>query len=180
MRDPLTVAWEVKGLPRKSGLGGTWRPPVVTVWHRDPEKDGTDDSCDWWGRYRPLSPKEKAIVDATWKLERVLCNRPFYPDHEGYHRFKELQDAIREWRKRPRWRLHPRWHFWHWRIQVVPLQDLKRWAFSRCCVCGGRFKYGESPLSHSWSGTGPRWFRGEAKVLHGRCDNATKEPNGKE
>jgi hypothetical protein len=29
-----------------------WLPHLVTVWHRDPERDGGDDSCDWFGGKR--------------------------------------------------------------------------------------------------------------------------------
>lgn len=75
-------------------------------------------------------------------------------------------------RRRP-WYRHPRWHVWHWRIQIHPLGSLKRWLFSRCEKCGKRFAWGESPISGSWNGTGPRWFRGERNVRHMACDGAT-------
>lgn len=62
---------------------------------------------------------------------------------------------------RPWWR-HPRWHFWHWRIQIPALQKLWRWLFHRCSICGGRFKYGESPTG-SWSGDA---------IWHSACDTS--------
>jgi len=67
------------------------------------------------------------------------------------------------------WFLHPRWHVWHWRIQILPLVNFKRWAFSRCSVCAGRFSWGESPTTNNWNATGPRWFRSEPDVFHGSC-----------
>lgn len=70
---------------------------------------------------------------------------------------------------RPWWR-HPRWHVWHWRITIRPLQDFKRWAFSRCCKCGGRFTFGYCPTTYQWNGTGPLWFKSEAGVFHADCD----------
>lgn len=48
MHDPMTVAWEIR-LPffwRESYR----RPSILTIWHNDPETDGTDDSCCAWKR----------------------------------------------------------------------------------------------------------------------------------
>lgn len=67
------------------------------------------------------------------------------------------------------WYKHPRWHVHHWKIQVEFMLQLKRFLFSRCCVCGKGFEYGESPTTYSWNGTGPRWFRSEKGVFHGTC-----------
>lgn len=103
MHDPMTVAFD---------LG------VVTIWHVDPEKDGSDDSC---------------------------------------------------WNDRPTGWRGWRWHFWHWKIQIHPVQNLKRWLFSRCADCGRGFKWGASVHSANWHGTGPRWFRGERDVYHEEC-----------
>lgn len=149
-----------------------FRLPGVTVWHVDPEGDGSDDSCDWFGRRRKLSDKERAIANAVWNLESILDNRPFYPDHPAHLEFQELKVAIYAWRSTSRWRIHPRWHVWHWRLQVHALQALKRWAWSRCCKCGRGFPWGYSPISYSWAGKGPRWFRGEEHVAHFECDTA--------
>jgi hypothetical protein len=51
---------------------------------------------------------------------------------------------------RPWWR-HPRWHFWHWRLQIHPLQTLKRGWFDRCAGCGKRFGFGRTAVGE-WSG----------------------------
>lgn len=45
MYDPMTVAHEIKNPFFKDKHG--YRPRLVTIWHVDPEKDGTDDSCGW-------------------------------------------------------------------------------------------------------------------------------------
>lgn len=113
-----------------------------------------------------------------------LCFKP------GYHTNSERDDrdlrqevfhgricGMARWLlkdRRPWWR-HPRWHFWHWRFQIHPLQEFKRWAFSRCERCGKRFAWGESPVSGAWHGTGPRWFRGEKNVRHCECSTASVE-----
>lgn len=60
MHDPMTVAFEIKN-PFTKKRGG-YRPSLVTVWHVDPEKDGSDDSCDWFGGRR-LTEKQKAVRD---------------------------------------------------------------------------------------------------------------------
>lgn len=64
-------------------------------------------------------------------------------------------------RFRPWWR-HPRWHVHHWRIQWHWLQTFNRWAFARCDKCGGRYRWGESPMG-SWGGD---------RHWHMACDDA--------
>lgn len=55
MYDPQTQAFEIKS-PFISGRSKQWptgyRKSLVTIWHVDPEKDGTDDSCGWFMRSR--------------------------------------------------------------------------------------------------------------------------------
>ena len=57
MHDPMTVAFEIK-FPfnlKKSKVSKDqfkYRLPIVTIWHVDPETDGTDDSCGWFMRSR--------------------------------------------------------------------------------------------------------------------------------
>ena len=42
----MTVAHEIRLLP-KYNRKGNYRTPLITIWHVDPESDGTDDSCGW-------------------------------------------------------------------------------------------------------------------------------------
>jgi len=55
MHDPMTVAHEIKRpwrqKPDKFFPKG-YRPTLVTIWHVDPESDGSDDSCGWFKRAR--------------------------------------------------------------------------------------------------------------------------------
>jgi hypothetical protein len=74
---------------------------------------------------------------------------------------------------RPWWR-HPRWHFWHFKLQVHPWQQFRRWAFTRCAACGGRFAYGESPVGFQWHKPKTRWFRSEADAYHSSCANKVR------
>jgi hypothetical protein len=87
-----------------------------------------------------------------------------------------IRNALRLYKisRRPWWartshRVY-RTHIHHWRIQIHPVQSFKRWAFSRCSHCRGRFVWNESIIGYQWEGTGPRWFRGEPSVAHHRCD----------
>jgi hypothetical protein len=52
MHDPQTVAFDIKRpwpeYRSKPFLGSRWHwPTLITVWHVDPETDGSDDSCGW-------------------------------------------------------------------------------------------------------------------------------------
>ena len=182
MHDPMTVAFTIHNRlarPKTWASGSKFWPHLITIWHVDPEKGGSDDSCDWFGSHRPLNAREKALSEAIGELTHVLGNEPFYPHPRLYGRephnsdvqdspIKELRKARYEWgRRRLRW--HPRWHVWHWKIQVHPVQHFKRWAFSRCRECGGRFTWGYAPVSGSWDGVGPKWFRNQEHVYHMDC-----------
>lgn len=78
-------------------------------------------------------------------------------------------------RERRHWWQHPKWHIHHWEFQVHLLQSFKRWAFSRCCKCGGHFSWGYSPYTNSWNSSGPSWFKSESDVFHLGCDHPKSE-----
>lgn len=63
-----------------------------------------------------------------------------------------------------------RWHIHHWRIQIPPLQELRRRLLTRCAWCGGRHRKGDPVnTSHSWDGPRGRWWQGEPGLYHGDC-----------
>ena len=63
-----------------------------------------------------------------------------------------------------------RFHVHHWRIQVRPLQALRRRLLTRCAWCGGRsVKRDPVNCSHSWDGPRGRWWQGEPGLYHGDC-----------
>lgn len=79
-----------------------------------------------------------------------------------------FDEADRAWKLKPRngWRLH----FWHWRIQVHPAQQLRHWLLTRCAWCGGRHRKRDPVnISHSWDGPRGRWWQGEPGVFHDDC-----------
>lgn len=171
MHDPLTVAFEIRypwaksRRTSKSGREFVYREPFLTVWHVDPETDGTDNSCDWSG-FR-LSDEGLARLSESPNYRR-LGERL---GRDGEYLAGCLWREARLFYKpaRPWWK-HPRWHVWHWRLQLHPWQKLKRWLFKRCGHCGERFGWNESPITYSWSGSGPsfhegcteEWERGQA------------------
>lgn len=68
--------------------------------------------------------------------------------------------------RRKRWRLH----IHHWRLQVHPLQQLRRRLLTRCAWCGGRSTKGDSVNhSHTWDGPRSRWWQGEKGLFHSDC-----------
>lgn len=231
MHDPMTVAFTIKRpWPQRRSVHVTrtgesvtmprYWPSWATIWHVDPESDGSDDSCGW--SFPKAAPEDRAWparhAEHYWSqrfgnstggfhhassleiLTSVWCEvrTQYTKKREGYiwlplprrdrdeilqlciSSVDNLHDAIQHARTGPAgmeellrlvirlqrrlyrsWWRHPRWHIWHWRIQVQPLQSLKRFLFARCLVCGGRFGWNESACS-SWDG-------GE-RIWHCSCD----------
>lgn len=249
MHDPMTVAFEIRYPWRSEPRSKLWpkgyRRSFITVWHVDPESDGTDDSCGWsrprlskdqLSRCKSLAADEarepwyqaflgKQINSPTEAETLVrqgllLIGRVFSKEHiceppmrlvtfaEASHWACDLlcspvdnirgclsflpgwssnneddRESDRQYvaerffcilggyvlRKRRPWYRHPRWHFWHWHLQIHPVQNFKRWAFTRCADCEKRFRYGQSGWTNQWDGTGPRWFRSEEDLHHYGC-----------
>ena len=67
---------------------------------------------------------------------------------------------------------HWRLHVHHWKIQVSPLQQLRRRLLTRCTWCGGRHRKGDAVnVSHSWDGPRSRWWQGERGLFHSDCSS---------
>ena len=64
------------------------------------------------------------------------------------------------------WKLHMH----HWRLQVRPLQNLRRRLLTRCAWCKGRSTKNDSVnVSHSWDGPREHWWQGEVNLFHRDC-----------
>lgn len=259
MHDPLTVAHEIKypwktypqSKSGKSLFEDGYRTSFITIWHKDPCTDHTDDSCGWFMRSRHGDPKvlEKIVKRFEWDWDRTFTSDGtgkvyfcgyFYPEDAGAgmpnmgvtaivlnlfflaalemfpdnnrrkkasafcqinlfeimmfaenptdslrdgiirkwgtdtkrdERIQDIASSIYGWilRQNRPWYRHPKWHVWHWEIQCHPLQQLKRILFSRCCKCGGSFRWNESVCSSQWDSEGPCWFKGEKSLECSRC-----------
>ncbi len=63
-----------------------------------------------------------------------------------------------------------RFHIHHWRLQIRPLQKLRRRLLTRCAWCNGRHRPGDPvDVGHSWAGRRGRWWRGELGLYHQDC-----------
>jgi hypothetical protein len=190
MHDPKTVAHEIRRpWPRRSPRVAHG-PTVRWSFGRHHAVPGSpvDQQAKATGR-NPFPWWKPSSYSPFW----VLAGRSYYwPElitiwHEepGGHdsgtickRHRRWQDDEGHWHYKG---LHGwKWHVWHWRLQVLPVQHFKRWAWSRCTRCGRKFRYGEAPTSHGWGGTGPRWFRGEKGVYHGDCSSLESYANSRE
>ena len=66
------------------------------------------------------------------------------------------------------WRLHVH----HWRVQIHPLQHLRRRLLTRCTWCSGQDRKGDRVnISHSWDGPRARWWQGEKGLFHRDCSS---------
>lgn len=76
------------------------------------------------------------------------------------------QDDDGKWHSKTRhgWK----WHVHHWRIQVSPLQRIRKRLFDRCAECGRK---GSPNISHQWDGPGVGWrkWRSRQGIYHQEC-----------
>lgn len=244
MHDPMTVAFNIprpwpdfRARTRKL-FGRLYWPSIATIWHVDPETDGSDNSCAWgfvrlteaeleWAKLRAEhewkmrfahdcqfgSASNRDVLTSVWceiafsrpgmrrrrgfiyrtlpRRDRDCIDHLLISTVEGCHgtidRAREsvegmrklIQMVIRLQRTMARpWYRHPRWHIHHWKLQVQPLMNLKRFLFSRCAGCGKHFAYGYSPSTANWHGTGPLWFKSEEGIYHAECMGATAVSSG--
>lgn len=185
MHDPLTVAFTIRRpWPQRSSLPATGSRGDDVRWrirlHHEHWTDGPD-SCGcpsadynpfpWWKPRSYMSHWRLAGRDYWWPpLITVWHREPggcdglsvcggWYTDRRGRRRFR------RGWK----------WHVRHWRIQVHPLQELRRTLLTRCETCGGRSRKGRRVnVAHSWDRPRGHWWQGETGLSHMHC--AEKPP----
>lgn len=155
MHDPMVVAFEIRR-PWPARSGGNVKPGA-------PRWEARYPWATWW---RPW---------AGWRSFWTIAGRRFYwpplvtvwhvepGGHDALERCGRGEDGRRT--RNRRWR----WHVHHWRIQIRPVQRLKRWLFERCELCGHRYPYGYAPVAHQWDQPGGRWFRVQRRAYHHEC-----------
>jgi hypothetical protein len=227
MHDPMTVAFEIhyfwhkdfwltqNQLLRINSKDRKYHTPFITIWHVDPEKDGSDDSCGYsypkvTKKLKELSKKEAefessvggmfhnympimdtfSTIIATFQIISWRCfKRNISPKemveiinvctnpvdnlrHCAMTKNKEDVEnlfylCVRSYLRMIRpWYKHPKWHIWHWKLQIHPLEKIKRFLFDRCAICKKGFKWGESAISN-WDGD---------KIWHHKCDEKLRPP----
>jgi len=143
----------------------------------------------WWAwklisirRTRNLGPLSRSEEDRIQRLasnphDNIRLTVLHTGTLEGLEKLFLAVDRIYRTHHRP-WYRHPRWHFWHWRIQLHPLETLRAWLFNRCQHCGKRFAWGYSPIAMGWSE--PRSagrFKGQSGLYHHTCSSVAWELN---
>lgn len=86
MHSPETVAFEIH-LGRKQKKNGHYRTPFITIWHNDPETDGTDDSCGWFIRPRHTDQKMLEKIKSEFDFN---YKHNYWFDKEGKQIFSTI------------------------------------------------------------------------------------------
>lgn len=88
MHSPETVAFEIKSPFKKKNFlfPNGHREPIITIWHNDPEKDGTDDSCGWFIRLRHADKKvyEQIVKEFESEWDRTFKSESGYVYNCGW------------------------------------------------------------------------------------------------
>jgi hypothetical protein len=115
MHDPLTVAHEIKypwrQTPTKFSPEG-YRDTFITVWHKDPECGGSDDSCGWFTPRLTAKELEDIKREVKFEIKYWFNETPFglapkvSAEAIVYQAFQMI--AWRLWRKevKPQWLPH--------------------------------------------------------------------------
>jgi hypothetical protein len=86
MHSPETVAFEIKNIFVKKDKWG-YRPSLITIWHHDTEKDGTDDSCGWF--IRPRHADQKVLNEIKSEFDFNFKHNYWF-DKEGRQVFSTI------------------------------------------------------------------------------------------
>jgi hypothetical protein len=107
-------------------------------------------------------------IPRPWPRKSSISGRRYWPALVTvWHVEPGGHDAFEVCKHASRWQ----WHVWHWKVQIRPLQTLKRFLFERCIECGRRYPWGYAPVSHQWDGPGSRWFRIGRLNYHHECSS---------
>lgn len=158
MHDPLAVAFDIR------------RP-----WpKRERSHDAKPDQPRWKARYQWATWRKPWT---GWMAFWTIAGYGFYFPSviTVWHREPDGKDALTVCRTRSQrpdgtWRYTKGWvwHVHHWKIQVSPLQDLRRRLLTKCEECGRK---GRPNVSHQWDAKRGPWWRGERGLYHSQCSS---------
>jgi hypothetical protein len=91
----MTVAFEIKSpfktetlsLSKNNKKAERIRPVIITIWHVDPCKDGTDDSCGWFLRGRHIDKNKLAKVRSDFDFN---IKHNYWFNKSGYPQFSTI------------------------------------------------------------------------------------------
>ena len=86
MHSPETVAFEIY-LGRKIKKNGHYRIPLITIYHNDPETDGTDDSC---GQFIRARHTDQNVLKEIQKEFELNYKHNYWFDKEGKQIFSTI------------------------------------------------------------------------------------------
>ena len=86
MHDPMSVAFEIR-LGSEYKKNGNYRTPFITIWHNDPEKDGTDDSC---GRFIRTRHSDQEMLEKIKGEFAFHFKHNYWFDKEGKQIFSTI------------------------------------------------------------------------------------------
>lgn len=90
MHDPHTLAFDIY-LGKKEKKNGHYRTPFISIWHKDPETDGSDDSCGWFIRGRHIDPD---IIEKVKKEFEFNFKHDYWFNDGGYPQFSTMGTAL--------------------------------------------------------------------------------------
>lgn len=115
MHSPETVAFEIKNPFVKADKHG-YRPSLITIWHIDPETDGSDDSCGWFMRCRHI---DKALVEKVRRMFESQFKHNYWFDAQGRPRFSTMGIALEMYS-------HAAWEVFMWKNNGNPTNRARR------------------------------------------------------
>jgi hypothetical protein len=83
MHDPSSLAFDIYLGPKQKS-NGHYRTPFISIWHCDPETDGSDDSCGWFIRSRHIDPK---LYEKVKKEFAFNFKHEYWFNNGGYPKF---------------------------------------------------------------------------------------------
>lgn len=164
MHDPMVVAWEVPApIPRRykfddhkwggrSGIErrrGTGAQNLGRPIYR------------WW---RPAGYRV-AVRGRAFRLRRLVTIWHVEPNGA------DTGTICKHWvagKHKTAWK----WHIHHWHLQVPILQQIRRYLFERCELCGRRYPWNYAPISHQWDRQRDgHWWNITKGAYHHECSS---------